>query len=263
MRSFWSSISFLGYVFLVAVYAFVYAPVVVVLVGAFNSAPSFPSPFQSFTLHWIQELLVTTEFADPLRVSLIVAIAATLVAILIAVPAAFALVRGRLPARGTIASLLTSPLIIPQIVLGVAMLQVLSVFRIRSTMFGLVLIHALFIMPYVLRAMMASLSNFNMSLEEAAMSLGATRAQTLALITFPLVRTGLVAGFVLAFLISFINVPLSLFLATPSSTTLPVQLFEHMVAHLDPLIPAVGAMQILAAFAITVLLEKVLHIRLL
>lgn len=253
----------LSYLFVALVYLYVLAPALVVVVGSFNSAPSFPSAFESFTLRWYRELLQHREFMDSMRISVVIAAAAAAIATLLGVPAAFAFVRGRFRHRDTLAAFFMVPLVIPQIVLGLAMLQLLSLLRIPITTVGLVLVHAVFIMPFVLRAMVTSLTHFDRTLEEAAMSLGASRLRTLWHVTLPLTRAGLTAGFVLAFVMSFVNVPLSLFLASPMSTPLPVRVFAYMESRIDPLIAAVGASLVLLVFIVTFVLEKVLHLRLL
>jgi putative spermidine/putrescine transport system permease protein len=253
----------LSYAFLGIVYLYVFGPALIVVIGSVNSATSFPSPFESFTLRWYAQLLRHREFMDSITVSVIVAISAAGVATMLAGPAAFALVRTRFPLRDGLATFFVSPLVIPQIVLGLAMLQLLNVLRIPATTAGLICVHAVFVLPFVLRAVMTSLIHFDRSLEEAAMSLGADRLRTLWHVTLPLIRTGLAAGFVLAFVMSFVNVPLSLFLATPTSTTLPVRVFAYMESRLDPLVAAVGAALVVVVFATSLFLEKVLRLRLL
>jgi len=259
----WRAGELLSYGFLAMVYLYVLSPALVVVIGSVNSATSFPSPFESFTLRWYAQLLQHREFVNSMTVSVIVAASAACVAVLLASPAAFALVRTRLRFRDGLAAFFVSPLVIPQIVLGLAMLQLLNVLRIPITTAGLVGIHAVFVLPFVLRAVMTSLIHFDRSLEEAAMSLGASRLQTLWHVTLPLIRTGLAAGFVLAFIMSFVNVPLSLFLATPASTTLPVRVFAYMESRLDPLVAAVGASLVVVVFAASLFLERVLRLRLL
>ncbi len=259
----WRVLELLSYVFLAMVYLYVLGPAIVVVVGSFNSATSFPSPFESFTLRWYGQLLRHQEFVRSMKVSLVVAAIAAGIATLLGGPAAFTFVRARFRFRDSLAAFFMAPLVIPQIVLGLAMLQLLSVLRVPITTLGLILIHAVFVMPFVLRAMITSLTHFDWTLEEAAMSLGASRLRTLWHVTLPLSRAGLTAGFVLAFIMSFVNVPLSLFLATPASTTLPVRVFAYMESRLDPLVAAVGAFLVLLVFATSLFLEKVLRLRLL
>lgn len=257
------AVELVSYLFLALVYLYVLGPALVVVLGSFSSATSFPSPFESFTLRWYSQLLQRQEFVRSMEVSAIVAVAAASIATFLGGPAAFAFVRQRFRFQESLAAFFMTPLIIPQIALGLAMLQLLSALRIPITTLGLILIHAVFVMPYVLRAMITSLTHFDWRLEEAAMSLGASRVRTLWHVTLPLTRAGLTAGFVLAFIMSFVNVPLSLFLATPASTTLPVRVFAYMESRLDPLVAAVGAFLVLVVFATSIFLEKVLRLRLL
>jgi putative spermidine/putrescine transport system permease protein len=259
----WRAAELASAAFLGLVYLYVLAPALVVVAGSFNSATAFPSAFQSFTLRWYAELVRRGEFVSSMRTSAVVATAAAGLAVFVGVPAAFAFVRGRFPHRDSLATFFMVPLVIPQIVLGLAMLQLLNALRVPATTAGLILVHTVFVMPFVLRAMITSLTHFDGALEEAAMSLGASRARTLWHVTLPLTRAGLVAGFVLAFVMSFVNVPLSLFLASPASPPLPVRVFAYMESRLDPLVAAVGASLVLLVCLVSLFLERVLRLRLL
>ena len=142
------------------------------------------------------------------------------------------------------------------------MLQMLSLIKFRLGETTLILAHTVFILPYVIRAVSASLHFMDRSLEEAAMNLGANRIKTFFLITLPNIRAGMTAGFVLAFIISFINVPLSLFLSTPRTTTLPIRVLTNMESRLDPMVAAVGALTVFLAIGVVLILERGLKIRL-
>ena len=142
---------FLGLLLLVATYAFIIGPAAMVIVDSFNAAPGFPSPFDRFTIHWYTDILAHDEFLTAMRISALVGFAAALVATVIAVPAAYALTRDALPMRDTLATLFMSPLLVPQIVIGLAVLQVanLAAFDIGFT--GLIAVHAVFVLPFILR----------------------------------------------------------------------------------------------------------------
>lgn len=259
----WKLADPIAILFLALVFAYVLAPAMVVVLSAFNSAPTFAASFESVSLIWFVRVFQNPDFIQSMWVSLEVAAVAALIATLLGAPAAFGFVRAQFRGKAALESFFLAPIIIPQIVLGLAMLQLLSAVRVPLSLLGLILIHAVFVMPYVLRAMITSLTHFDRSLEEAAMSLGASRLRTLWNITLPLTRVGLTAGFILAFIMSFVNVPLSLFLATPSSTTLPVRVFAYMESRLDPMVAAVGAFIVILVFATSLVLERVFRIRVL
>ncbi|MCL4458901.1 MAG: ABC transporter permease [Chloroflexi bacterium] len=253
----------LSYTFLILVYIYVLAPALVVIYGSFNSATSFPSPFESATLRWYLQILRHKEFIDSIKVSLIVATCAAAIATLLGTPVAFQFVRKQFPGKDALAAFFMSPLVIPQIVMGLAMLQMLSLFKLPISIVGLILAHAVFVMPYVIRAMMTSLTLFDLAWEEAAMNLGANRLKTLWYVTLPITKAGMTAGFVFSFIMSFVNVPLSLFLTTPVSMTLPIRIYAYMESRIDPFVAAIGALMVIAIFATSFFIEKVLRIRLL
>lgn len=250
-------------VFLALVYVFVLGPALVVLVDSFSSATSFPSPFESATLHWYRALFAHQEFVASIEVSLLVAALAAGMATILAFFAAYALARHPLKNKNAIQTFLLGPLLVPQIVIGLAMLQALSFSNIRLSVAALVAVHTVYVLPFALRLIMTSLARFDFHLEDAARSLGAGYLNTLWHITLPLARTGLAAGFALAFILSFVNLPLSLFLTNAKTATLPVVMFAYIESRIDPLLAAVASLVVLGAAAFTVLLERVFRIRLL
>jgi putative spermidine/putrescine transport system permease protein len=251
----------IGRLYLALIYLFIAGPAAMIVVDSFNSATSFPSPFESLTLHWYLEILNHEEFLRAMRVSAIVAAAAAALATALAVPAAYALIRHRLRGGNLIATLFVGPLLVPQIVMGLAMLQLLGLAGIDLGLGGLIFVHTVYVMPFTVRLAMTGLARFDFALEEAAKSLGAGRLRTLWHVTLPLIRTSLIAGFLFAFILSFVNLPLSLFLTTPRTATLPIEMFAYMESRIDPLVAAVGSLILLAAIAATVTLERVFRLR--
>jgi putative spermidine/putrescine transport system permease protein len=227
-------------VLLCVVYLFVLGPALIVIADSFNSATSFPSPFESATLHWYHQLLQHDEFLAAIRVSTVIATLAAAIATVLGFFAAYALVRYPLRGKNAIQAFLLGPLLVPQIVMGLAMLQFLSLSGLRISLAALVVVHATYVMPFAVRLIMTGLARFDFNLEYAARSLGAGRVRTFWHVTLPLARTGLVAGFVLSFILSFVNLPLSLFLTNTSTATLPVVMFAYMESRIDPLIAAVA-----------------------
>ena len=250
-------------VFLIFVYLFVLGPLLIVIFDSFNSATSFPSPFESATLQWYRALFHHDEFLASMRVSAVVAGLAATISTVLGFFAAYALVRYPLPGKNLIQTFLLGPLLVPQIIIGLAMLQLLSVAGFQITLADLVMVHAVYVMPFVVRLIMTGLARFDFSLEDAAHSLGASTGRTLWHVTLPLARSGLIAGFLFAFILSFVNLPLSLFLTNPGTATLPVTMFAYMESRIDPVVAAVASLIVVAAMGITILLERGLRLRLL
>ena len=250
-------------VFLLLVYGFVLAPLISIVLASFNSASAFPSGFQSFTLHWYGQFFGQTFFVQALIVSVEVAVASAALAMLIGVPLALALTGRSFRGRRLWNGFFTSPLLIPQIGVSLALLQMFTLINAPLGTPTLVLAHAVFILPYAMRAVVGRLSVFDRSLGEAASDLGATPLKAFWHVTFPLIRSGMTAGFVLAAIMSFINVPLSLFLVTPTDTTLPIQVLAYMQSRLDPTLAAVSAFTVLIVIVINAVLEWGLGVNLL
>lgn len=244
------------------VYVLILGPMIVVVIAAFNSAPAFPSPFRSFTLKWFESLFNKREFIRAMWTSIRVGVGAAGMATLLGVPLSVLMVRREFRGKEILSAFFMSPLIIPQVALSIALLQMFSLLHIRLTEITLIFAHTVFIMPFVIRSATSSLQFVDPALEEAAMTLGANRLTTFFHITFPLIRAGVTAGFILAFVISFINVPLSLFLTTPGSATLPIRVFAYMESRLDPVVAAVGTLIILMVLLVSLFLEKVAKVRL-
>ena len=248
--------------YLVVIYLFLLGPMFIVIIASFNSAYSFPSPFKSFTLEWYQALIQHTEFIESAWVSVRVGLIAAALAAALGVPISMVLVRGDFRGKEAVNAFFMTPLIIPQVALGIASLQMFSLLKVQLSTATLIFAHVVFITPYMIRATIASLYFVDPFVEEAAMNLGANRIQTFFRITLPIIRGGVTSGFILAFIISFINVPLSLFLSSPATTPLPIRVFAHMESRLDPIVAAVGASIVFAVTLVILFIEKVLKIRL-
>ncbi len=239
-----------------AVYAFVLAPIVVVLLASLTAADYTSFPPEGLSLRWYLEIPQHPEFLDSLRVSLAVAAVSGVLATLLGTPAALALVRYRFRGRTFLGALFLSPLMLPTVVLGVALLQFYTVAVITRTPAALVCGHLVITVPYVVRLVSASLAGSDPSLERAARSLGATAWQAFRLVTLPLVVPGVIAGAAFATIVSFDDVSVALFLASPRATTLPVRIFSYIEQTFDPLVTAVCSVLILLSLVTVVLIER-------
>jgi len=228
----------------------------VVLVGASLTTTSFLAfPPQGLTLAWYGKMLGDPSYVSAFMTSTLLAIAATIVAVVLAVPAAIAIARYRFPGRRLLSEILMSPLILPHVVLGAALLQYSSAIGLVRSFTALLVGHVVIIMPFVLRAVLPQLSEEQRSLEEASADLGARPLTTFFLVTLPQIRSGLVSGAIFAFIASFINVELSIFNTTAELTTIPVKLFNYVQYTIDPTIAAVSGLTIIVAAIVIVLLD--------
>ena len=222
--------------------AFMLAPLLVVIGASFEPKELLRFPPHGWSMRWYQAAVQSTEFVTAARTSLIVAILATVGALLLGVPAAYALARFTFRTKAAVSALLSSPLLVPQLVIGVALLQILAALGIGASVLTLTIGHVLICLPYVVRTIHASILGLDVFIEEAAANLGATRLQIYTTIVLPIIRPALYSAILLAFLISFDNAVISLFLVSARTTTLPIAMYSYVQYNLDPTIAAISTM---------------------
>ena len=230
---------------------FLVLPMIVAIVLSVD-ARSFIGPFPptEFSLRWYEEFLTDSYYHAGLYTSLVVSGIATLVSTVLGTLAAIAIDRGRFRGRETLQAVFLSPLVIPTVVTGFGVLIFASRIGILDAMPRLVMGHILITFPYVLRTVLAVLSGVPRSYTEAALSLGARPWTATLWVTLPLARSGIVAGGIFAFVMSFDEVAVSLFLSDAFTYTLPVALLTQMRANLNLTVAAVSVIFL----AVTVLL---------
>jgi putative spermidine/putrescine transport system permease protein len=253
----------LGHLYLAVVMLFVLTPALVVVFDSINSATSFPSPFEHATLHWFAALLDQPDFLAAAATSFEIAALAASCATLAAFLAGYALSRRPPRARTIIVTALMGPLFVPEIVMGLAILELANMLDLPPTLPVLVAAHTVFIMPFALRLVLSGFSLFDFAIEDAARSLGAGPWRAVLRITIPLTAPSLIAGFLLSGIMSFVNLPISLFLTTPQTATLPVAVFAYIESRIDPLVAAIATLVVAVSALVALLLDRVLRIRIL
>ena len=246
------------------VIAFMLAPLLIVCVVAFTPANTLTIPTTEFSLRWFRAVFAHGDFVQSFKNSLWLAFLSASLATVIAVPAGMAIARHSFRGRDFLNGLFLSPLIIPHLVLGVALLRSFSLIGATGSFFWLALAHVVIITPYALRLVLASLEGGDRSAEQAALSLGASQATVFRRITLPMILPGVTGGWLLAFINSFDEVTMSIFVTAPSTVTLPVRMYMYATESIDPLMAAVSALMVaLTAVAMLVLdriygLDKIL-----
>jgi putative spermidine/putrescine transport system permease protein len=236
--------------------AFAAAPLVVVIFVSFTAKGFLSLPFDGVSLRWYRAILQAPEWLASLRISLALATLSASLAVATGIPAALAIARYRFRGRDALGALLLSPLMIPAIVLGVSFLRFLTLAGISGTFAGMVLCHVVVIMPYVVRLLLAALAGLDRRIEQAAASLGAGKLTVLCRVTLPLILPGIAGGWILGFVTSFDELTVTLFVASPSTTTLPVRLFNYIDQMTDPLVAAVSASLIFGTALLMILLDR-------
>lgn len=241
--------------YIAAVAIFILAPLAVVIAVAFTSANfvSFPPP--GWSLRWLTKVLGDPTFMRALGNSVVLGFAAAGLAAALATPAALALARGGFRGATEIEAFLLSPLSLPALILAIALLFYFARLGLATSFAGLVIGHAIIVLPYMLRTVLAVYRGIDPAIEEAALMLGATPRRALLHVTLPLIRPGIVAGALLAFLVSFDEVAVALLLASPSSTTLPVAVLNHIAHNYDPAVAAISLIKIVLVVVVLLALE--------
>ena len=235
---------------------FTLAPLAIVCLVAFTPEGYLSVPTRSWSLRWFRAISDYPEFLAAFRGSLWLGILSSTIAIGLAVPAALAIARYRFPGREAVTALFLSPLMVPHVVLGIAFLRFFSQIGLSGTFLGLVLSHVIVVVPFALRLVLATSYGIDTRIEQAAVSLGADVATTFRRVTLPLLLPGIVSGWVLAFINSFDEVTMTVFIASPATTTLPVRLFLYIQDNIDPLVCSISASLIALTAILMIALDR-------
>jgi putative spermidine/putrescine transport system permease protein len=245
------------------VYVGLLAPLVVVVAVSFGPSATFEFPPSGVTLRWFEEFFASRSYVNAFfRISLVVGLMAAVIATLLGTAAAVGLVRFQFRGREALETFFLSPLLVPEILLGAALYLFYARLTLQPTLLTLLAGHLVICTPYVIRSVTAGLVGMDLRLEEAAMSLGATRVQAFFKVTLPLLRSSLLSGAIFAFIISFSDINLSLFLSGPDTASLPVHLFSQLQWQGDPTIAAASSLQILIIGVLILVVQRIFRLRL-
>ncbi|MCS0494035.1 ABC transporter permease [Ancylobacter sp. MQZ15Z-1] len=245
--------------FAVLVLIYLVAPTLAIVPLSLSPDPFLRFPPPGVSLRWYEAFAHSIDYQLAILNSLKIGIPAAALATACGVMAALAVVRGAVPFRRTLAALLIAPLILPQIVLAIGLFPLMAKVGLVGTYPGIVLAHAVVTMPLVFITVSAALRTYTPSFELAAMTLGANPWRTFVHVTFPMIRAGIVVGFIFALTFSFDELILAMFLTSPTTRTVPRLLWEQLNYQMTPIIAAATvvllgatiALLCLAAFAAT------------
>lgn len=240
------------------VFAFLFLPLILIVVTSFGTAAAIQFPIKGFTLDWYANALSLKTMMDSFKLSLLIGILATVLALIVGIPASYALARYSMKGNQLIKSFFLSPTVIPGIVVGYTLFQFIVVALGLPVFQGLLIGHFLISLPYIIRVVGSSMDQLDYSMEEAAWTLGCTRLKAFIKIVLPNVSSGIFAAFMLAFVNSFNNVPVSMFLSGPGVTMLPTNLLSYMEYNYDPTVSAISVMLMLLTIGLMYLIEKTL-----
>lgn len=235
------------------VLAFVSLPALFVIPMSFTSVGYLAWPPSGFSLRWYEAVFANSHWWNAAARSATVAGMVAFLGLIIGTPAAFALIRHKFVGKSAVMAFLILPMMVPHIITALAVFYLFSRIGLAGTNTGLVLAHTILAIPYVVVTMMAVLRGYDFRLDQAAMTLGATRYKTLMRVTLPLLKGGLFAAFTLSFAISFDELTISLFVTAGAMRTLPAALWDSALLSVTPELTAIATMLLLAVIVVAVI----------
>lgn len=236
-----------SWVIAVAVVFFLMTPLVITVVVSFTSSSVYSLPPPDWSLKWYEALGRKSGLADAVWLSVNLALASTAISLVLGTAAAMAVVRGQFKGKEAIATFAVSPLMMPGLVVGVAMLQFFREMGFRDAYFGLLLGHVVITLPFVMRTLLAALETFDFSLVDAARTLGKSYAGAVVKVLAPNLAPAFLTAGLFAFLASMDNYPISIFLTDARNKTLPIKMLQYLEEQPDPTIAAMSSGLILLA----------------
>ena len=244
--------------FTLLVFAFLLGPLIIISCTYFEPGSVLKFPPEGFSLRWYENIFNVEMFMTTFQTSMLVSLLGNLLALLLGIPAAYALSRFQFRGKGLLNGIFISPVLIPGIVMGFAMLKYVIVVYHLPIYAGLLVGHTVLMLPFIIRVIASSLSNFDFAIEEAALSLGAGRLETFFKVVLPNIRSGIIAAILIAFLESFNNVDISVFMTGPGVSTLPIQMLTYVENNFDPTIAAISVVLMMITAVLMFIIERLM-----
>jgi putative spermidine/putrescine transport system permease protein len=244
--------------FVGAVLLFLIAPILAIMPLSFNSETFFSYPMPGFSLKWYigeEGFLTNDRWQSALKLSIIIALATTFLATCLGTLAALGLSRSNIPGRASIMAVLISPMIVPVIISALGMFFFYAQMGLTGTLLGLILAHTALATPFVVITVTATLTSFDRSLMRAGASLGARPDTVFFRVVLPLILPGMISGALFAFVTSFDEVIVILFIGGPEQRTLPRQMFAGIREQISPTITAAASVLIVFSTALLLTVE--------
>ncbi len=243
--------------FVLIFFGFIIAPILIVVIVSFSSQSYVGFPLQAFSLKWYWRIWEYKPFINSMITSTQLALGSAFCGAMLAIPAALGLARSNSRSAAALVSFLMSPLSIPAVMLGFALLYYLSWLGLGVSFPALLIAHTIIAIPYIMRTVLAVYRGIGPTYEEAARILGAGPWRCFWYVTLPLIRPGIFAGALFAALVSFDNLPISFFFGNATTNTLPVVMLSYLQNQFDPAIAAIGTVQMGLALMLLILVERI------
>ena len=238
------------------VFAFIAGPLIVTIGASFSPKDYIEFPPSGFSMRWYQELLSNPTWLQSFRLSLTTTLISVPISLGLGILAAYALGRGTFRGREAIESIFLSPIVLPEVMIGTALLYFLAGIGLAGSLTALVIAHVLITLPYVVRLVLVSVQSIDRNLEMAASVLGASPRRVFITVTAPLMAPGLFAATIFSIVLSIGELGVTVFVAGAETTTLPLQIYSRVLFGVDPTITAVSALLTFITFPALVLLDR-------
>lgn len=246
---------------LALVLVFLFAPIFIVVTVSFSPSSIFAFPPSGFSLRWYDAIARADAIVGALWLSAQIAFLATCISLTLGTLCAIAVVRGLVPGGHAIATFMASPLMLPGLVLGIAFLQTARSAGLRDAYTTLLVAHVVITMPFIMRTVLASLSLFDFAMVDAAQMLGYSYPMALWKVLVPNILPGFLSGGLFAFIASFDNYPVSIFLVDVRTKTLPIQLLNQLEMSPDPTVAAASSLLILGTVLALIACDRLVGLR--
>ncbi len=238
------------------VFAFIFLPLLLIVITSFNSADSITIPLQGFSLQWFVKVFHSRSLVGSFKNSLILAILASVIGIIFGLISSVALVKRPGKVSNFLLTIFLSPSLIPGIVIGYVLFRFLVVILAIPLNIALILGHLLVVMPYCVRIISASLKDVDESMEEAARSLGCTPIKAFLKVVLPNLKPAILSAFMLSFINSFNNIPVSMYLKGPGMDTLPYSMMNYIEYNYDPTVSALSVMLMMMTLLFMIIMDR-------
>ncbi|TFE25185.1 ABC transporter permease [Cohnella luojiensis] len=244
--------------FSLMVFVFLLGPLLIIFATSFEPGIVLQFPPHGFSLRWYEQIFKVEGFIRTFKTSIAISLLGNAFALLLGIPAAYALSRSSFRGKELLNGIFLSPILIPGIVLGFTLMKYLIVVYHLPMYTGLLIGHVVIMLPFIVRVVASSLSNFDFAVEEAALSLGAGRMKAFFKVVLPNIRSGIIAAMLIAFLESFNNIDISVYMTGPGVSTLPIEMLTYVENHFDPTIAAISVLLMVMTGVMMFLIERLM-----
>lgn len=238
-------------IYIILVFIFLYLPILIIVLYSFNKSNT-GSAWNGFTFNWYRNLFNDTDVISAFKNSLIIAVSSTIISSVIGTIGAVGMYKYTFKGKKMVEILLDITIIMPEIIMGIALLAYFTQMQVQLGIMTLVFSHVTFSIPFVLIVVKARFSGFDSNIEDAAMDLGADRFKVFLTIVLPNILPGIFAGAMIAFVLSFDDVIINFFVSGPESTTLPIKIFSMLRFGLSPEINSLCTIMLLITFIVLI-----------